>query len=315
MSSKVIVLVLVLVLVDKYSGTRTSTGMSTDILWYIYVAVLFQIIEKHLPEAQGYADDHQVYLSFRPIPSTNQTASVNAIENCVAELRSWMISNMLMVNDSKTEFLIVGSKQQLERVNIPFIHVGEDQITPVTSVRNLGVIFDSNLKMDMQITKACQKRLLSSPQHQENPKIPEPGSHVHDYTCIYYKSGWLLQQFDEWTTRESHQETPACAKHSCQTSFQSEEIWSHNSRTRYASLASSQIPDWIQNTVDRLQRTSWPGTYLHPRNDHPIKKQKIFHKIQRRTCPEGSKIQVWYFWQACIRSVWTSGMELLAKEN
>ena len=80
----------------------------------------------------------------------------HAIENCVAELRSWMISNMLMVNDSKTEFLIVGSKQQLERVNIPFIHVGEDQITPVTSVRNLGVIFDSNLKMDMQITKACQ---------------------------------------------------------------------------------------------------------------------------------------------------------------
>ena len=67
-----------------------------------------------------------------------------------------MISNMLMVNDNKTEFLIVGSKQQLERVNIPFIHVGEDQITPVTSVRNLGVIFDSNLKMDMQITKAYQ---------------------------------------------------------------------------------------------------------------------------------------------------------------
>ena len=70
----------------------------------------------------------------------------------------------------------------------------------------------------------------------------------------YYKPDWLLQQFDEWTTRESHQETPACAKHSCQTSFQSEEIWSHNSCTRYPSLASSHIPDWDQNTVDRLQR-------------------------------------------------------------
>ena len=138
-----------------------------------------------------------------------------------------------MVNDSKTEFLIVGSKQQLERVNIPFIHVGEDQITPVTSVRNLGVMFDSNLKMDMQITKACPKRLLSFPQHQENPKIPEPGSHVNDYTCIYYRPDWLLQQFDEWTARKSHQETQACAKYSCQTSFQSEEIWSHNACTRY----------------------------------------------------------------------------------
>ena len=126
------------------------------VLFTIYVADLFQIIEKPLQEALGYADGHQVYLSFGPIPSTNQTASVTAIENCVAELRSWMISNMLIVNDSKTEFLIVGSKQQLERVNIPFIHVDEDQITHVTSVRNLGVIFDSNLKMDMQITKACQ---------------------------------------------------------------------------------------------------------------------------------------------------------------
>ena len=142
-----------------------------------------------------------VYLSFRPIPSTNQTASVTAIEICLAELRSWMISNMLMVNDSKTEFLIVG--------------------TLVTSVRNLGVIFDSNLKMDMQITKSLPKRLLTSPQHQGNPKIPEPGSHVHDYTCVYYKPDWLLQQFDEWTTREYHQESSACEKHSCQTIFQS----------------------------------------------------------------------------------------------
>ena len=118
------------------------------VLFPIYVADIFQIIEKHLPEAQGYADDHQVYLSFRPIASTNQTASVTAIENCVAELRSWMIYNMLIVNHNKTEFLIVASKQQFDCVNIPFIHVGEDQITPVTSVRNLGEILD--LKMDIQ---------------------------------------------------------------------------------------------------------------------------------------------------------------------
>ena len=57
---------------------------------------------------------------------------------------------------AKTEFLIVGSKQQLERVNIPSIQVGEDQIAPVMSVRNIGVIFDSKLKMDIHITKACK---------------------------------------------------------------------------------------------------------------------------------------------------------------
>ena len=66
------------------------------------------------------------YLSFRPIHSTNQTALVAAIDNCVEELGCWMISNMQMVNDIKAEFLIAGSKYQLECVNIPFIHVGED---------------------------------------------------------------------------------------------------------------------------------------------------------------------------------------------
>ena len=124
---------------------QLTTGIPQEsfldpVLLIIYVADLLQIKENHLPDVKGYANEHQVI----------------AIENCVAERRSWMISNMLMVNDSKTEYLIVGSKQQVERVNISFIHVGEDQITPVTSVRNMGVILYSNLKMDMKITKACQ---------------------------------------------------------------------------------------------------------------------------------------------------------------
>ena len=57
------------------------------VLLTISVADLFLIIEKHLPEAQGYADDRQVYLSFIPIPPTNQTASVTAIENWIIDCR------------------------------------------------------------------------------------------------------------------------------------------------------------------------------------------------------------------------------------
>ena len=45
--------------------------------------------------------------------------------------------------------------------------------------------------------------------------------------------------------------------------------------------------------------------------DHPIKKQKIFHEIQWSMYPEGSKVQAWYFRQACIYSALASGMELL----
>ena len=43
--------------------------------------------------------------------------------------------------------------------------------------------------------------------------------------------------------------------------------------------------------------------------------KKKLHKIQWRTCPEGCTVQAWYFQQARIRSVWASGMELLAIGN
>ena len=46
------------------------------VLFTIYVADLFQIIEKHLPEAQGYADDHQVYLSDPFLPRIKQPQSL-----------------------------------------------------------------------------------------------------------------------------------------------------------------------------------------------------------------------------------------------
>ena len=39
------------------------------------------------------------------------------------DVRSWMISDNLMLNDDKTEFLILGTRQQLAKVNIDNIKV------------------------------------------------------------------------------------------------------------------------------------------------------------------------------------------------
>ena len=49
-----------------------------------------------------------------------------------------MISDNLMLNDDKTEFLILGTKQQLAKVNIDNINVGSGNVSPVSVVRNLG---------------------------------------------------------------------------------------------------------------------------------------------------------------------------------
>ena len=89
----------------------------------------------------------------------NQTAEADAalksITDCIRDVRSWMISDNLMLNDDKTEFLILGTRQQLAKVNIDNIKVGSANVSPVSTVRNLGSWFDSQLTMCSHISKLC----------------------------------------------------------------------------------------------------------------------------------------------------------------
>ncbi len=55
-----------------------------------------------------------------------------------------VITIYLKLNDSKTEFIVIGSKQQLEKVSISHIRVGSSNIEPSSEIRNLGVMFDTS---------------------------------------------------------------------------------------------------------------------------------------------------------------------------
>jgi hypothetical protein len=126
------------------------------IMFTVYAASLFKIIQKHLPNAHGYADDHQLYVSFRPGCTADQAKAIQDLEKCITEVRKWMQVNKLKLNDSKTEFVILGSQSQLKKININGVQVGAETVTPVTSVRNLGVIFDENLTMEKHVSKVCR---------------------------------------------------------------------------------------------------------------------------------------------------------------
>ena len=94
--------------------------------------------KEYLPQAYAYADDTQLYLLLKADSSTAQNDAMKAMENCITAIRAWMIEDKLCLNDSKTEFMIVGTRQQLAKVNIDQICVGESSIVRVTSVKNLG---------------------------------------------------------------------------------------------------------------------------------------------------------------------------------
>ena len=75
--------------------------------------------------------------------------------DCIKDLKEWMIRHQLKLNDDNTEFLLIGTKHQLETVNFSSITVCDALIAAKSKVRNLGSWFDSHLNMSIHISKIC----------------------------------------------------------------------------------------------------------------------------------------------------------------
>ncbi|XP_073237938.1 uncharacterized protein [Porites lutea] len=71
------------------------------------------------------------------------------------DLRKWMIRDRLMLNDDKTEFLLLGTQQQLAKVDIDGVTVCESVVNTKPVVKNLGFWFDSQLSISTHISKLC----------------------------------------------------------------------------------------------------------------------------------------------------------------
>ena len=75
------------------------------------------------------------------------------MENCLEDIRTWMSLNFLKLNENKKEFIIVGVRQQLDKVREPSIKIGDDKITNSAVVKNLGVYIDCELKLSTHVNK------------------------------------------------------------------------------------------------------------------------------------------------------------------
>ena len=93
-----------------------------------------------------YADDTQLYMSV----GENSHSSVHthqAIVDCVADIRKWMLMKDMKLNDAKTELIHLSSRYRHERLTFP-ISVGEIDFQNSNSVSNLGIIFDRHMILE-----------------------------------------------------------------------------------------------------------------------------------------------------------------------
>ncbi len=118
-----------------------------------FICYPWEIFRKHGVSFHCYADDTQLYISSRP----GETHQIEKIMECIVDIKNWMTSNFLLLNsEKKTEVLIIGPKTPISNNLEHCLTLEGCSVDSSSSVRNLGVLFDSNLSFDSHVSSICK---------------------------------------------------------------------------------------------------------------------------------------------------------------
>lgn len=127
------------------------------LLFILYLAPLEDVIKHHGLDCMMYADDSQLYITVNP--DQRQLAIAN-LEQCIADIQSFFVSNKLCCNSSKTDIVHFHSRFS-NLTSVTGITIGHHTVSTSNEARNLGVILDKHLTMSSHINNVCRSGSLA----------------------------------------------------------------------------------------------------------------------------------------------------------
>ena len=94
-------------------GTAVGTKMAVALANIFMADIETQIVSQSVVKPtvrKRYIDD--IFLG-----NTAQADVIQAMEKCIDAVRKWIIQDRLMINDDKNEFLLVDTRQQLDKLD------------------------------------------------------------------------------------------------------------------------------------------------------------------------------------------------------
>ena len=144
----------------KSEPKRLATGIPQGsvlgpLLFSLYITPLSQLLSLHGVKFHFYADDTQIYMSFSPSDSLPSLSRLSDILNIT---KNWFQANKLALNTSKTEYMIIGNKQQCNKLPDESKQLLFDAqiINRTEHAHTQGVISDSNLSYRQHTTNVCR---------------------------------------------------------------------------------------------------------------------------------------------------------------
>ena len=125
-----------------------------------YTEDVADVFRRNLVRHHLFADDKQLYRS-------GKISDIGRIRlhlsQCILDVRDWCSSRRLQLNPHKTALVWFGSRSNLRKLASRDLSltVGDDVIKPVTVVRDLGVLVDSELTMKHHISRIVSSCFFS----------------------------------------------------------------------------------------------------------------------------------------------------------
>ena len=123
------------------------------VLFNASIAPLTNLLSRHDVHHHLYAVDTHLYVDFAPFDHTNALVRMEA---CISEVKTWLYDNGLVLNESKTEAIVVHSSSLRRPIHIEHIDVCGQCVATSTIVRDLGVAINADLSMVTQVANACR---------------------------------------------------------------------------------------------------------------------------------------------------------------
>ena len=120
------------------------------LLFTSYISPICRLINSFGLAHHAYADDTTLLIS------SDRLSSPGLLNDCTTSLSTWFLLNGLQLNPSKSEVIWIGTHPQLRSVSGTDLSISSVPIHPSSSIKLLGVIYDSHLSFNEHVSEICR---------------------------------------------------------------------------------------------------------------------------------------------------------------